>query len=58
MQDQSQAPQLFKHQDGGYYRLLGMGRHTDDQSMQVVYEHLWPFEPGLPWIRQIGRAHV
>lgn len=52
MQDQAQHGQLFVHQDGGYYRYLGMVRHADDQELHVLYEHLWPFDASLPWVRR------
>lgn len=42
----------MRHTDGGYYRVVTMARHTDDQTPLVVYQHLWPFEPvGEPWAR-------
>lgn len=41
---------LFKHIDGGFYRVLHLARHCDDLSELVVYEHLWPFDPGV-WVR-------
>lgn len=44
--------QMFKHQDGGFYRYLGMTRHTEDQAAHVLYEHVWPFDTaGDPWVR-------
>jgi hypothetical protein len=52
MQDQPQHGQLFQHQDGGYYRYLDMARHADDQEVHVRYEHLWPFESDMPWVRR------
>lgn len=36
---------LFQHTDGGFYRFRGLSRSTVDQSMCVVYEHVWPFLP-------------
>lgn len=45
--------QLFQHTDGGYYRYLDQARHADDQAVHVRYEHLWPFETGMPWVRRI-----
>lgn len=53
MQQRPPAGQLFKHQDGGYYRYLDMARHADDQALHVRYEHVWPFETGGdPWVRR------
>ena len=52
MQAQPQSDNLFQHQDGGFYRYLGMAQHADDKSLLVLYEHLWPFEAGLPWVRR------
>lgn len=43
--------QLFRHVDGGFYRFVALGRHTDDRSLVVVYEHVWPFEAGLHYVR-------
>lgn len=40
----------YRHQDGGLYRSICVARHADDGSEVVVYEHLWPFEPGV-WVR-------
>lgn len=40
----------YRHVDGGIYRLLHCARHADDTSEVIVYEHLWPFEPGV-WVR-------
>lgn len=53
MQQRPPSGQLFKHQDGGYYRYLDMARHADDQVLHVRYEHVWPFETeGDPWVRR------
>jgi hypothetical protein len=49
---QYESGQLFIHQDGGYYRYLDVARHADDQAVHVRYEHLWPFETGMPWLRR------
>ena len=40
----------FRHIDGGLYRFLSYARCADTDTELVVYEHLWPFEPGL-WVR-------
>lgn len=40
----------FRHTDGGLYRFVADARHSEDQSAVVVYEHLWPFTPGV-WVR-------
>lgn len=49
----NQSGQLFQHVDGGYYRFLDLAQHADDRAVHVRYEHLWPFETGLPWLRRI-----
>ena len=41
----------FRHIDGGLYRFIAHARSADDESEVVVYEHLWPFDPGV-WIRK------
>jgi hypothetical protein len=45
--------QFFRHTDGGYYHSLGHALHADDQAVHVIYEHIWPFETGLPWLRRV-----
>ena len=40
----------FQHVDGGLYRFVNYARSADTGGEVVVYEHLWPFEPGL-WVR-------
>lgn len=40
----------YRHVDGGLYRSISLARHADDGSVVMVYEHLWPFEPGV-WVR-------
>ncbi|MBV1776492.1 DUF1653 domain-containing protein [Burkholderiaceae bacterium DAT-1] len=47
---------FFRHIDGGYYRYVSLARHADDQSDVVVYEHLWPFNPGV-WVRAAAEFH-
>jgi hypothetical protein len=42
--------QYFKHTDGGLYRFVAHARSADSAKEVVVYEHLWPFDPGL-WVR-------
>lgn len=49
--DVAQPRQLYLHQDGGFYRAHGNALHTDDKAPLVIYEHLWPFEPGQLWAR-------
>jgi hypothetical protein len=39
-----------RHYKGGLYRVIGVARHSEDLSPMIVYEHLWPHEPGL-WVR-------
>ncbi|QNM98006.1 DUF1653 domain-containing protein [Chitinimonas koreensis] len=41
---------FFRHTDGGFYRFVAHARSADTAGEVVVYEHLWPFEPGL-WVR-------
>jgi hypothetical protein len=41
---------LYRHKKGGVYRKLYEGRHADDGSAVVIYEHLWPHERGI-WVR-------
>jgi hypothetical protein len=43
--------QLFRHTDGGIYRFLSCARHAEDQAPLVIYEHVWPFDPGATWAR-------
>ena len=43
-------PRYYRHIDGGLYRSISLARHADDGSLVMVYEHLWPFEPGV-WVR-------
>ncbi|MBB5016932.1 hypothetical protein HNQ59_000194 [Chitinivorax tropicus] len=40
----------FQHIDGGLYRFITEARHADNAQPVIVYEHLWPFEPGI-WVR-------
>lgn len=44
------AQHYYRHIDGGLYRSVCLARHADDGRTVVVYEHLWPFEPGI-WVR-------
>ena len=41
----------FRHQDGGYYMLLGYAVSATDQSLQVVYRHVWPFDNTVDFVR-------
>lgn len=41
---------VVQHRDGGLYTILYQGTSTVDQSEQVVYIHLFPFEQKV-WIR-------
>lgn len=45
-----QRHELFRHKKGGIYRLVHRGRHADDGSRVVIYQHLWPHQVGL-WVR-------
>lgn len=40
----------YRHMDGGLYRFVAHAMSADTDREVVVYEHLWPFEPGL-WVR-------
>jgi hypothetical protein len=44
------AGSYYRHQDGGYYLVLNTARSSEDQSEQVVYLHIWPFDLGV-WVR-------
>lgn len=46
------APGLYRHTDGGYYRVRGMARDSRDTEPVVLYEHVWPFEAGT-WTRPL-----
>jgi hypothetical protein len=41
---------FYRHVDGGLYRFVTYARSADTAGDVVVYEHLWPFDPGL-WVR-------
>jgi hypothetical protein len=44
--------QLVRHTDGGIYRFISPARHTEDESLLYLYEHVWPFETAdIPWAR-------
>jgi hypothetical protein len=44
--------QLVRHTDGGFYRFITPARHTEDESLLYLYEHVWPFDTStLPWAR-------
>jgi hypothetical protein len=43
---------LYQHVDGGLYQVTGLGKSTVDQTDQVVYKHLFPFEAAT-WIRPL-----
>lgn len=36
--------QYFRHIDGGYYMYDRLVYSSEDKSVKVVYDHLWPFE--------------
>lgn len=42
----------FRHVDGGYYRVVLLGRYVVDEAPMVAYEHLWPFETAI-WFRSL-----
>lgn len=45
-------PGLYRHTDGGYYEVVGMGRDSRDAQPVVLYDHVWPFEAGR-WTRPL-----
>ncbi len=45
-------PGLYRHTDGGYYEVVGMGRDSRDAEPVVLYDHVWPFEAGR-WTRPL-----
>lgn len=40
----------YEHQDGGLYFVLEHALSTVDQSVQIVYKHVFPFEAKI-WVR-------
>lgn len=42
--------EYYQHRYGGVYLCYGLGLSTVDKSEHVVYQHVYPFEPGI-WIR-------
>lgn len=46
------APGLYRHTDGGYYRVTGMARDSRDTEPVVLYDHVWPFE-ARTWTRPL-----
>ena len=44
------SDRFFQHTDGGLYRFVNYARSADTGGNLVVYEHVWPFEPGI-WVR-------
>ena len=42
--------ELYRHRDGGLYQVIEIAKASWDNSDQVVYRHLWPFEPSV-WVR-------
>lgn len=47
------APNYHLHVDGGLYALRSIAQSSEDQSSVAVYEHLFPFAPGV-WTRPLG----
>lgn len=45
--------ECFRHVDGGYYRVLLIGRYVVDEETMVAYEHLWPFDTAI-WFRSLS----
>lgn len=43
----------YRHTDGGYYRVLMLGRYVADGEPMVAYEHLWPFDTEV-WFRSLS----
>ena len=48
---------LFLHVDGGLYRLWGQVKSADTGEPLVLYEHLYPFEPGF-WTRSLDQFQL
>lgn len=45
------SDRFYRHLDGGLYRFVADARSADTDGEVIIYEHLWPFEPGL-WVRE------
>jgi hypothetical protein len=43
---------FYLHQDGGVYRIMTLAKNAEDQSLSVVYAHVWPFNPSV-WHRPL-----
>jgi hypothetical protein len=41
---------LYRHTDGGLYRLVTFGRSADSGGDIAIYQHLWPFDASW-WAR-------
>lgn len=55
-EDEALAQATHRHYKGGLYRVVGTARHSETLEPMVVYEHLWPHEPGL-WVRPAEMFH-
>lgn len=44
---------LYRHMDGGFYEVIGTGRHCDTLEDYVWYRHLWPHDEGH-WMRRLA----
>lgn len=40
----------YRHYKGGYYAVIAIGRHTDDESLQVIYVSI---SNGGVWVRSL-----
>lgn len=47
--------QLFMHRHGGVYRLLSVATDADRKSLVAVYEHVWPFDDRLVFVRDAAQ---
>ena len=41
---------IYRHYKGGLYKIIAIGKHTDDTSEQVVYRAM---DGGQVWIRRL-----
>ena len=33
-----------RHYKGGYYKIIGCGKHTENNESLVIYQHVWPHQ--------------
>ncbi|MGQ5523578.1 DUF1653 domain-containing protein [Chitinimonas sp. PSY-7] len=51
------SDRFYRHLDGGLYRFVADAMSADTNGPVVIYEHLWPFNPGL-WVRNRDEFHA